>query len=351
MKPVFFPNVEVDPGNRLNTEMVISESYSSRKVTIPLHVRRGRDAGPTVFVTAALHGDELNGTGAIRELLADENWNLNAGTLILVPVLNILGYERHSRYLPDRRDLNRCFPGTISGSMSSRMARMIFDQLITPCDYGIDLHTAAVRRTNYPSVRADMSHVECRQLAETFGSGLILNGTGPLGSLRRSATDAGVPTMVVEGGEVWKMETSVIDCMKRGVLNVLRYLKMVDGEVDKPEKQSIVSRTRWIRAERGGLIQMHVAPGDVVVQGQPLASSCSLLNENQNQLVSPYTGIVLCVSTLPSVKPGEPVVHIGDLGSHSEALAHESRAEEDSVQQNALRQLASSIHVVEAHKR
>lgn len=335
----------VQPGQRLNTEMVISESYSSRNLTIPIHIRRGVEDGPRVFVTAALHGDELNGTGAIRQLLADDSWTLQRGTLILVPVLNILGYERHSRYLPDRRDLNRCFPGSKTGSMSSRMARTIFDNLIVPCDFGIDLHTAAVRRTNYPNARADLSNDQCAEMAEAFGAGIILDASGPEGSLRRSATDRGVPTVVVEGGEVWKMESSIIECMTRGVLNVLRMKGLVVGDPDIPTKQTVISQTKWIRAERGGLMQMHVAPGDVVMKGQPLATNSSLLNENHHQLLSPFAGVVLGVSTLPSVKPGEPVVHIGHLGTRKKATAYEGRTEQDDVQQEAIAQLATSIHV------
>ena len=135
-----------------NVELEITESYSGRNVAIPIHVRRGIKPGPTMFVTAALHGDELNGTGAIRSLLSDSYWNLDAGTVLLLPVLNVLGFERHSRYLPDRRDLNRSFPGNSTGSMASRLARVIFDSIASRCDYGIDLHTAAVRRTNFPNV-------------------------------------------------------------------------------------------------------------------------------------------------------------------------------------------------------
>lgn len=344
--PKLFPDIEPEPGERLNTEMAISESYSSRNITIPIHVRRGIHDGPRVFVTAALHGDELNGTGAIRHLLSDASWELHSGTLVLVPVLNILGYERHSRYLPDRRDLNRCFPGSKTGSMSSRMARTIFDQLIEPCDFGIDLHTAAVRRTNYPNARADLSNPKCAEMAEAFGAGIILDAPGPEGSLRRSATDRGVPTIVVEGGEVWRMESAVIDCMTRGVLNVLRKLEMVDGEIDVPIKQTVISHTKWIRAERGGLMQMHVAPGETVKKDQPLATNCSLLNEGQNQLLAPFSGVVLGASTLPSVKPGEPVVHIGKLGTRKQTNAYEKRSENDSVQQDAIEQFSSSVHVI-----
>lgn len=337
----------VGPGERVNTELVISESFSSRSVSVPIHIRRGHRAGPTVFVTAALHGDELNGAGAVHTLLCDPSWELTAGTLLMVPVLNVLGFERHSRYLPDRRDLNRCFPGTGSGSMATRMAAVIFQSLVKQCDYGIDLHTAAVRRTNYPNVRADMQNTKCVWLAEAFGAGIILHGKGPSGSLRREATKAGCPTIVVEGGEVWKFEPSVLECMTRGVFNVLKRLQMMEGEPLIPEAQSIIRKTKWIRAERGGFLSMHVAPGDVVVEGQALASGSNLLGEDQNRLEAPFAGIIIGMTSLPAVQPGEPVVHIGRLPSRKSVRKHQRQASEDVVQRTLQEHLATGIHVVD----
>ncbi|TWU08021.1 succinylglutamate desuccinylase/aspartoacylase family protein [Stieleria varia] len=338
----------VQPGSFVNTELLITETYSSRSVSVPIQVRRGIEPGPTLFVCAALHGDEINGTGAIRTLLGDANWTLRRGTLLLIPILNVLGFERHSRYLPDRRDLNRCFPGSDSGSMASRMARVIFDALVRRCDYGIDLHTAAVRRTNFPNVRADIRKPECMRIAKAFGSGIILAGSGPQGSFRREATRAGCPTIVVEGGEVWKVEPSVAECMTRGVLNVLKELEMIDGKPEVPENQAMIKQTKWIRAERGGFVAMHVAPGDIVVKGQPIATNSSLLSEDQNRLVAPFTGIVIGMSTLPAVQPGEPIVHLGRLPNPKSAKRHESQVECDDVQRTAHEHLATGIQVTEA---
>lgn len=338
---------DVKPGEAVSTELVISESYSSRDVAIPIRVRRGTKAGPTVFVTAALHGDELNGTGAIRSMLADPSWELSTGTLLMVPVLNVLGFERHSRYLPDRRDLNRCFPGNSTGSMASRLAQVIFDSIVRRCDYGIDLHTAAVRRTNFPNARADLDNPTCLKLAEAFGSGIILHGKGPKGSFRREATAAGCPTVVVEGGEVWKVESSVADCMLRGVFNVLKTLKMMDGEPDVPEYQAVIKQTKWIRAERGGFMSMHVAPGDSVVKGQTIASNSNLLSEEHSRLEAPFSGIVIGMTTLPAVQPGEPVIHIGRLANPKVARAHEDHVATDEIQRTALEHLATNIQVTE----
>lgn len=337
----------VAAGESVNTELLITESYSSRDVGIPLRIIRGDLEGQTVFVSGALHGDELNGTGAIRSLIAEGDLKLIKGTLVLVPVLNVLGFERHSRYLPDRRDLNRCFPGNATGSMATRMAKVIFDAIVRRCDYGVDLHTAAVRRTNYPNVRTDFKNAECMRMAEAFGAGVILDGKGPKGSFRREATMAGCPTIVVEGGEVWKVEPSIVDCMRRGVLNVLKELGMVEGEPEVPLQQVKIKTTKWIRAERGGFMDMHVSPGSTVTAGQPIATNSTLVHQDQNQLLAPFNGIVIGMSTLPAVQPGEPVVHLGRLSGARSARRIEKQTQEDDMQRTAHEHLSTNIQITE----
>ncbi|MCM2369342.1 succinylglutamate desuccinylase/aspartoacylase family protein [Aporhodopirellula aestuarii] len=338
---------DVDAGTHRNTELEITESYSGRNITIPIRVIRGVEPGPTVFVTGALHGDELNGTGAIRSLLANPEWGPVRGNVLAVPVLNILGFERHSRYLPDRRDLNRCFPGNASGSMATRMAKVIFDAIVLQSDYGIDLHTAAVRRTNYPNVRCDFKNQACKRLATAFGAGVVLDGRGPKGAFRREATAAGCPTIVVEGGEVWKVEPSVLECMTRGVVNVLKELDMMDGEPELPEHQVMLRQTKWVRAERGGFMDMHVSPGSTVVAGQPLATNSSLVHEEHNRLEAPFDGIVIGMSTLPAVQPGEPVIHLGKLSSPRRAKFVEKHTQADDMQRTTQEHLSTNIQVTE----
>ncbi|QDT06338.1 Succinylglutamate desuccinylase / Aspartoacylase family protein [Rubripirellula lacrimiformis] len=338
---------DVLPGQSVSTELEITESYSGRTVVIPLRVFRGMQPGPKVFVSAALHGDELNGTGAIRTILGDDSWKLDAGTLLMIPVLNVLGFERHSRYLPDRRDLNRCFPGSKDGSMASRLAKVIFDAIVKRCDYGVDLHTAAVRRTNFPNVRANLDSPESLRIAEAFGTGILLHGSGPKGSLRREATKAGCVTIVVEGGEVWKVESSVAECMSRGIFNVLKELDMMQGEPDLPDSQVMIRETKWLRAERGGFMSMHVAPGDSVQKGQAIATNSSLLAEDQNRLETPFSGIVIGMTTLPAVQPGEPVVHVGRLANAKSVRRHARQVAGDDVQRTAHEHLATNIQVTE----
>ena len=341
-------DITVAPGAARDVTLAVSESYSGITVHIPLHVRRAQEPGPVVFVTAALHGDEINGTGAVRMLIQDDSLELTRGSLILVPVLNLLAFDRHSRYLPDRRDLNRCFPGSATGSQAARMARTLFDEIVTRSDYGIDLHTAAVRRTNYPNVRADLGDPEAKRLAEAFGCEPILDGKGPKGAFRREACRAGCPTIIMEGGEVWKVEPTIVETAVRGVRNVLRELDMLEGEQERPDYQVVIGRTKWVRAEGGGFLRFHVQPGEVVACGQALATNTDLLGNEGNLLTSPFDGIVIGMTTLPAVSPGEPVCHIGQLPRKTRpgALRH-LRRKDDAFEERVLDELASNVMVVD----
>ena len=338
----------IRPGETRALKLAVSESYSSGTVKIPLQIRRAVEPGPIVFVTAALHGDEINGTGAVRQLIQDEKFELLRGSVILVPVLNILAFERHSRYLPDRRDLNRSFPGSASGSLASRMARVIFDELVPRCDYGIDLHTAAIRRTNYPNVRADMTNPEVSRLAEAFGTEIIMDAKGPKGAFRREACRAGCHTIIMEGGEIWKVEPGVTETATRGVKNVLRTLEMLDGPIQPPSYQLVIKKSKWIRAERGGFMQFHTQPGDIVEKDQLLATNTTLLGRERSRLHAPFDGVVIGMTSLPAVSPGEPVFNLSKLPAGKKpADLLKLRADEDGLGQQLTDELGSSVTVVE----
>ena len=335
-------------GAATDVTLPISESYSSISLQIPIRIVRAEQDGPTGFITAALHGDELNGTGAIRSLICDDAVELRRGALILVPILNLLGFNNHSRYLPDRRDLNRCFPGSPTGSLAGRIAHLIFAEIVSRCDFGIDLHTASIRRTNYPNVRADMRDDETRGMAESFGTELILNSVGPEGALRREACNVQCPTIVLEGGEVWKVEPAIVATAVRGIKNVLRSFDMIKGEVEKPEKQVIIERAKWVRADKGGFLQFHVHPGQAVEQDQPLATNTDLMGREQAVLCSPFDGIVIGMTTLPAISPGSPVCHIGELpkGTPPEEIS-DSRSEVHGLEERIVEDLASNVMVVQ----
>lgn len=338
----------IRPGESKDVELAVSESYSSMTVRIPIHIRRADLDGPTVFVTAALHGDEINGTGVIHQLIHDSEFQLERGNLILVPVLNILAFERHSRYMPDRRDLNRCFPGSAKGSLASRMAQIIFDEIVARSDFGIDLHTASIRRSNYPNVRGNMRDGAVQNLAMAFGSEIIINSVGPKGSFRRESCLAGCPTIIMEGGEIWKVEPAIVKSGLRGIKNVLRNLNMLSGDIKKPATQIVVEKTKWIRADRGGFMQFHVTLGEIVEKGQPLATNTSLLGHEQNTLFAPFDGVVIGMTTLPAISPGEPLCNLGNLPKGVKpGKIRRLRSQAPGLERQITEDLASSILTVD----
>ena len=338
----------ISRGETRDLRIRVSETYLGRPVDLPVRVVRAAKSGPIVFVTAAVHGDELNGTGIIRELMFDTGVALTKGTLILVPAVNIFGFESHTRYMPDRRDLNRSFPGSASGSLSSRVANVIFETIVAPCDYGIDLHTAAARRTNFPNVRGDLTDPEVRRIASAFGCELMVNSKGPDGSLRRTACKAGCPTIILEAGEPGKIEPSVLEIGVRGVRNVLTNLEMLSGPDVRPAYQTRVDKTVWLRAETGGLLFFHVVPGEIVEVNQPIATTANVFGKEHNVLVSPVGGIVLGMTTFPNVKPGDPVCHVAIPKRSTERIRKTlDRVSQQSIHQRLRDDLATNISVSE----
>lgn len=344
----------IEPGKRKRLRLEVGESFSGSMVKLPLMVWRGPEDGPVLGITAAVHGDEINGTGAIMRLIDERPFELKRGALVLVPVINIPGFERHSRYMPDRRDLNRSFPGSESGSLTARLARVIFDEIVGRCDFLVDLHTAAVRRTNFPNVRADCGDADCERLARAFGCEVIVDSKGPEGSLRRAAVLDGCPTIVVEAGEVWKVEPSVQELTSRGIANVLGELDMVDDDDEPPPHQVVVKETRWVRAGGGGFLQFHVAPGDTVAKGQALATNTGLLADHPEAIESPRNGLVLGMTTMPAVGPGDPVVHIAlPRTTRQMRKVEESidELEDDAIETQVREHLATNISVVDLEEK
>jgi predicted deacylase len=337
----------IAPGTSMDVRLPISQTYTGDAINIPLRIIRGKEPGPKIFVTAAIHGDEINGTGIIHDFFFNEHVDLQRGTLILAPVVNVFGFESHERYLPDRRDLNRSFPGSAKGSLASRIAHILMQELVGPCDFGIDLHTAAAQRTNFPNIRADLSNPKARRIATAFGAMLTVDGKGPLGSFRREATRSGCPTIILEAGEPWKVEPAVLQIGIRGIRNVLSELEMIDEAPEKPPFQVKIRRSTWVRAAVGGILKFHVSPGDFVEAGQAVATNYSIMGVEQSVLTSEGHGIVLGMTTMPAVKPGEPICHIAALSdSQVRRFRKKLEATRKDLHGQAQADLATNVDVV-----
>lgn len=306
--------IRVVPGETREIYLKVSETFTATSIQVPVTVIRGRRAGPTAFVTAAVHGDEINGVDIVRRLIFDMDHENLAGTLIAIPVVNIQGFLAQSRYLPYHRDLNRFFPGRKAGNNADRIAWVIFNEVISKCDFGIDLHTAAHGRANLPHVRGDMSNPRVRTLARFFGATVVVDQRGLRGSLRREATDAGVPTILFEAGETGKFSHKISMAGLRGVLNVLSSMGMwAEGKKTKPPFQVIVKESDWIRAEKGGILDMAIKPGELVYEGDQIATVLNPFGRTVTKIKSPFTGIVIGVTTAPLTIPGTSIAHVARL--------------------------------------
>jgi uncharacterized protein len=303
--------VTVEPGERRDLFPTASESYTGERTTLPMAVLNGASDGPRVFVTAAVHGDELNGIAVCRNLLDQLDPVDLDGTLVVVPIVNVLGVQFGSRYLPDRRDLNRSFPGSHEGSMAGRIARLLLEEVIRDSDVGIDLHTAANHRTNVPQIRVLLEDETARELAVAFGAPFVLAAKLRPGSLREVATTRGVSVLTYEGGGPMRFDQDAIEVATAGTLRVLARLGMIDAAPPPAHPAPMVLRaSRWLRAERGGLLELHVQAGDRVETGQPLWTTVSPLGEERNTVGAQEPGYVIGATTLPLVSPGQALLHI-----------------------------------------
>ena len=293
----------------------VSESYTGHPVRIPATVVTGARPGPACFVTAAVHGDELNGVGAVRRLIAAAKARRDElkGALVCLPLVNVLGFHVHSRYLPDRRDLNREFPGNPGGPMSARVAHAVWSKVLGRCDYGLDLHTAAQGQSNLPHVRADLKIPVLRRMATAFGCEMIYDDAGRRGSLRRTATEQGIPTLLLEAGGALEYKESMIAHGLRGCLSALGVLGMLDEPHRKADFQVVVRKADWLRASRGGLVELKVNPGDLIRKGELLYITTNPFGREVSRLKAPYDGLVVSTFTVPMVRPGSAICHVVPL--------------------------------------
>jgi uncharacterized protein len=329
-RPLTVAGVVVEPGERRELAPAASESYTGDRTTLPLAVINGIEDGPRVFVTAAVHGDELNGIAIVRQLLDQVEPATLRGALVVVPIVNVLGVQIGSRYLPDRRDLNRSFPGSHTGSMAARIARLLLDEVIRGSDVGIDLHTAANHRTNVPQVRVAGHDAEARALAVAFGAPFVLDASLRPGSLRAAASERGVSVLTYEGGQPLRFDDEAIDVGLRGVLRVLHRLGMVDTAPPPAEDAPMVLHaSRWLRAERGGILELHVAPGDRIAPGDPLWTTVSPLGAERASVEAAEDGYVIGATTLPLVQPGQALLHVALPGERESAEDDPSDEEDD----------------------
>ncbi len=311
---------DIKAGSRETIHLPLPYFYTHSPTTMPIHVVRGKQAGPCLLVTSALHGDELNGIETIRRLLMNRSLNRIKGTLICIPVVNVFGFIGQSRYLPDRRDLNRSFPGSSKGSMAARLANQLVTEVLPACTHLIDLHTGAVGRENLPQIRGSFNgSEESAEWAKAFNTPVVLDLGLRAGTLRETAHKLGIPSLVYEAGEALRFDEVSIRAGVSGVLNVMAYLGMIRKRVSQKHVPLVAKSTQWIRAPQSGVARSLVSLGQKVSTGQPLAYISDSFGDHEEVVTSPVSGIVIGRIRLPLVHEGEAVFHIAKFAQPSEA--------------------------------
>ena len=327
----------VKPGTRVKLELPAARLYTDTEISIPVEVINAKTPGPVMFISAAVHGDELNGIEIIRRLLRMKSFRLMKGTLVAVPIVNVYGMLNQTRYMPDRRDLNRSFPGSPTGSLTGRLAHLFLNQIAKQCDYGIDLHTGAIHRSNFPQIRADLSDPETEKLARVFGVPLLINSALLEGSLREAASQSGTKILLYEAGEALRFDELSIQSGVKGILNVLSELGMIKKRKQRSKKIEpfVANNSSWVRASSSGMVRDIKKLGERVLKGEALAELCSPTGTFVHSLTAPKNGVIIGKQNIPLVQEGDAMFHVatfdipGDVAEHIGQLQENIVPEED----------------------
>lgn len=299
--------------SRVTLDLPVARLYTHSQVAMPVQVIRGKKPGPALFVSAAIHGDELNGVEIIRRLLRLPVLKRLRGTLFAIPIVNVYGFIQQSRYLPDRRDLNRSFPGSERGSLAARVAYQFMHEIVEQSTHGIDLHTGAIHRTNLPQIRANIDDSQTADLAHVFGVPVILNADLRDNSLREAAAEKGIPMLLYEAGEALRFDEVSIRAGLKGITNVMRHLEMLPPSRSRRQREHkplYARASSWVRAPAGGILRTMVPLGGSVEKDQLLGILADPFGEHEMEIQAPCDGIVIGRTNLPLANEGDALFHI-----------------------------------------
>jgi uncharacterized protein len=310
-----FGGVSVGAGTRKTVELEVSVLANNTRMNLPVHVLHGSSEGPVLFISGVVHGDEIQGVEIVRRILATPELKDIKGTLLAVPIVNSFGFLNHSRYMPDRRDLNRSFPGSDRGSLASLLADLFFNEVVLRSAYGIDFHTAALHRTNLPQVRIAPDDKDLLALAEAFAPPVILTSKLREGSLRESAKSSGIKVLLYEGGEALRFDEAAIEAGVKGTLRVMKSIGMIsEAPATLPHFKPVhSSASGWLRAPEGGILHSVRRIGDRVGVKEPVGVISDPLGNNQVAVIAEDDGIIIGRTNLPIVNRGDALFHVARM--------------------------------------
>ena len=304
-------DVEIQRGTKVRINIDMGRMHDFTDLKMPIEVVSGIKDGPTLFVSSTIHGDEINGIEIVRRLLDYVKVDKICGTLIAIPIVNIFGFNDHSRYLPDRRDLNRCFPGIKNGSLASQLAYKFMQEIVLKSDYGIDIHSGSFHRSNYPQVRTNIDEEINLELAKVFNAPAIINSNLRDGSLRSAGMQANIPIILYEAGEILRFDENATKTGLNGILNVMEKIGMIaKAPQDDAKKIFIALSSSWLRASQSGIFISNIKLGDMVQKGQIIGSISNPFGDNKIEIRVNEDGMVIGLTMMPLVNKGDALLHI-----------------------------------------
>ena len=311
MTDLIIAGEKIRPGERRQLTLTVAKLYDFTDMKMPVVVVRGEEPGPTLFVSAAIHGDEINGVDIVRRLLKQRSLAHIKGTLIAIPIVNVFGFNDKSRYLPDRRDLNRSFPGEEHGSLASQVAHIFRTQIVEQSTHGIDLHTGAIHRRNLPQIRADLSNPDNLALAKAFGVPVILNASTRDGSLREMVGEQKIPMLLYEAGTALRFDRRASKIGVRGILRVMHLIGMLERESPLRIHEPLQAKSsHWVRAPISGIFLTKKRLGATVDRGDKLGIITNPFGDHEYAIYSPHAGVIIGHSQLPLANEGDALYHI-----------------------------------------
>jgi predicted deacylase len=311
LRQVIIAGQEIQPGEFKEININIARLPSHTQIDTPIYVSRSFEDGPVLALIAGMHGDEINGMEVVRRILDRGLHQVQRGTVVCMPIINVYGFLNFSRDVPDGKDVNRSFPGTKSGSLASRVAYHLMHDVIPFIDIGIDFHTGGAMRTNFPQVRAVLRESVNVELANAFNAPFTIDAPFRPNSLRREAARRGKNIIVYEGGESLRFDNSAIEEGVAGTLRIMKHLNMIDIAPEPKEPSKIIWTTSWIRAKHAGLFQPAVAAGELVQKGDFVGMITDPFGEFKEQVKSHETAYVIGMNNSPVINAGDALMHLG----------------------------------------
>ena len=310
-KPLELLNTIVPPAKTERLFWQPNQGLDDLTLPTPVLVVNGARTGPVLCLTAAIHGDELNGIEIVRRILHGIDPEELSGVVIGVPIVNLQGFQRTSRYLTDRRDLNRFFPGQSQGNSAARIAHSFFNDIVQHCQFLVDLHTGSAHRDNLPQIRANLHHPDAAAFAQAFGMPVILHNEGTEGMLRKAALDIGIPSVTLEAGKSLTFQEEAIKYGVKSIRTLLSNLTMLESDSSWDKLESIYYHSAWVRVDHGGILFSTVELGDQITKNKVLGVVTNPITNIRSEIISPYNGKVIGRAIDQVVMPGFAGFHIG----------------------------------------